>query len=212
MKTSTFSARLTEALTARDKTAADIAKATGVPESAISNYKHGIYEAKQDRVYLLSKALNVSPAWLMGYDVPMVQPVGVPDGFEPLPAMVRRPVVGDIACGEPILAEENVQGYADVPEDLRCDFILRCHGDSMIDAGIQDGDMVYIRAQPEVENGEIAAVRIGSDATLKRFYLHEDFIELRPANAAYEAIIRRKDDMNDVQIEGKAVGWTHWIG
>lgn len=99
----------------------------------------------------------------------------------------------------------------DVPEDICCDFALRCHGDSMINAGIYDGDVVYIKIQPEVETGEIAAVRIGDEATLKRVYLHSDYIELRPENPAYESIIRRKEEMNDVVIEGKAVGWTHWV-
>ena len=81
----------------------------------------------------------------------------------------------------------------------------------MIGAGIYDGDTVFIRIQPEVENGEIAAVRIGEEATLKRVYLHTDYIELRPENPAFESIIRHKEDMNDVQIEGKAVGWLHWV-
>lgn len=82
----------------------------------------------------------------------------------------------------------------------------------MIGAGIHDGDAVYIRIQPEVENGEIAAVRIGDEATLKRVYLHSDYIELRPENSAYKSIIRRREEMNDVYIEGKAVGYTHWFG
>lgn len=82
----------------------------------------------------------------------------------------------------------------------------------MVGAGIHDGDVVYIRIQPEVENGEIAAVRIGEEATLKRVYLHQNFIELRPENPAFESIIRRRDEMNDVHIEGKAMGYTHWFG
>ena len=152
----------------------------------------------------------------MGYDVPMdsehPQPQrSVPPGFEPLPKMVKRPLIGNIACGDPITAEQNIADYVDVPEDVRCDFCLRCKGDSMIGAGIHDEDVVYIRIQPEVENGEIAAVRIDDEATLKRVYLHPDYIELRPENPAYESIIRRREDMNDVQIEGKAVGYTHWF-
>lgn len=76
---------------------------------------------------------------------------------------------------------------------------------------IKDGDLVAIRIQPIVDNGEIAAVRIGGEATLKRVYLHEDYIELRPENPAYPSIIRRKEDMNDVSIEGKAVGLCRGI-
>lgn len=136
----------------------------------------------------------------------------IPPGFEPKPKMKKIPLIGSIACGDPITAMQNREGEIDAPEDMRCDFALRCKGDSMVGAGIHDGDAVYIRIQPEVENGEIAAVRIGDEATLKRVYLHLDYIELRPENSAYESIIRRREDMNDVQIEGKAVGYTHWFG
>ena len=136
----------------------------------------------------------------------------IPPGFEPLPKMYKVPLIGSIACGEPITAVQNVEGEVDVPEGIRCDFALHCKGDSMVGAGIHDGDVVYIRIQPEVENGEIAAVRIGEEATLKRVYLHQNFIELRPENPAFESIIRRRDEMNDVHIEGKAMGYTHWFG
>lgn len=136
----------------------------------------------------------------------------IPPGFEPMPKMKKVPLIGRIACGDPITAMENREGEIDVPEDIRCDFALRCKGNSMIGAGIHDGDAVYIRIQPEVENGQIAAVRIGDEATLKRVYLHTDYIELRPENPDYESIIRRREEMNDVHIEGKAVGYTHWFG
>ena len=129
-----------------------------------------------------------------------------------MPKMRKVPLIGAIACGDPITAMQNREGEIDAPEDMRCDFALRCKGDSMIGAGIHDGDAVYINIQPEVENGEIAAVRIGDEATLKRVYIHQDYIELRPENPAYESIIRRKEEMNDVHIEGKAVGYTHWFG
>ena len=76
----------------------------------------------------------------------------------------------------------------------------------MINARIFDGDIVYIRQQPTVENGEIAAVRIGDEATLKRVFLHPDYIELRPLNPEYDSIIRRREEMSDIRIEGLAVG------
>lgn len=221
MKQSDFASRLSQALEARGMKAADLSKKTKVAEGTISCYINGRYEAKQNRVQVFAEALNVNPAWLMGYDVPMetesrhsVAPASrpIPPGFEPMPKMKKVPLIGAIACGEPITAIENREGEIDAPEDMNCDFALRCEGDSMIGAGIHDGDAVYIRIQPEVENGEIAAVRIGDEATLKRVYLHSDYIELRPENSAYESIIRRREEMNDVHIEGKAVGYTHWFG
>ena len=221
MKQSDFASRLSQALEARGMKAADLSKKTKVAEGTISCYINGRYEAKQNRVQVFAEALNVNPAWLMGYDVPMetesrhsVAPASrpIPPGFEPMPKMKKVPLIGAIACGEPITAMENHEGEIDVPEDIRCDFALRCKGNSMIGAGIHDGDAVYIRIQPEVENGQIAAVRIGDEATLKRVYLHTDYIELRPENPDYESIIRRREEMNDVHIEGKAVGYTHWFG
>ncbi len=131
--------------------------------------------------------------------------VQIPTGFQAIPPLRRVPRVGRIACGEPITAEENVEGYDEVPEQWGCDFTLVCCGDSMLPR-IQNGDVVAIRKQEEVQNGQIAAVRIGDEATLKFVYRHADYIELRPANPAYESIIRRRDDMNDVRIEGRAVG------
>ena len=130
----------------------------------------------------------------------------IPPGFSPLPDMDTLPRVGRIACGEPILAEQNIEDYDSVPSSWRATFTLICVGDSMAPR-IQDGDLVAIRQQKEVENGEIAAVRIGDEATLKRVYFHDDYIELRPENPTYSSIIRRREEMNDVSIEGRADGF-----
>lgn len=129
----------------------------------------------------------------------------IPPGFDPLPEMESVPLVGRIACGQPITAEENLEGYVSIPTAWRATFTLQCRGDSM-EPTIHDGDIVAIRKDVQVENGQIAAVRIGDEATLKHLYLHEDYIELRPENPTYSSIIRRKEEMNDVAIEGKAVG------
>ena len=220
MKKSDFASRLSQALEARGMKAADLSKKTKVAEGTISCYINGRYEAKQNRVQVFAEALDVNPAWLMGYDVPMEaersQPAPAPrphpKGFEPMPKMKKIPLVGSIACGTPILAQQNIEKIVDVPENIRCDFSLTCHGDSMEGAGIHDRDVVYIRIQPEVENGEIAAVRIGEEATLKRVYYQNGTLTLMPANAAYAPMVYTGPELNDVQIEGKAVGWTHWVG
>lgn len=222
-KTATFAQRLREGLDLRGMKQIELATRSGISKYSISHYLKGDWEGKQDAVYELARALNVSEAWLMGYDVPAERSAPkvsvqldkkptIPPGFMPLPKMRKVPLIGAIACGDPITAIQNREGDVDAPVDMRCDFALKCQGESMIGAGIHDGDVVYIRIQPEVENGEIAAVRIGEEATLKRVYLHNDYIELRPENPAFESIIRRREEMNDVQIEGKAVGWMHWIG
>lgn len=215
MKKSDFASRLSQALETRGMKAADLSKKTKVAEGTISCYINGRYEAKQNRVQVFAEALDVNPAWLMGYDVPMdaehatpsqpAQKATIPPGFEPMPEMDMVPLVGRIACGTPITAEQNVERMVCVPSKWRSTFTLTCKGDSM-EPRIHDGDLVAIRKQPEVEQGEIAAVRIGEEATLKHVYLHENFIELRPENPAFNSIILSREDMNDVVIEGKAVG------
>lgn len=216
MKQTDFAERLTQALDLRGLSAADLSRATGVSEGTISCYKKGKYQAKQNRVYDFARALRVDPAWLMGYDVPMERsttcetesekPAGtIPPGFLPMPEMEQVPLIGSIACGTPILAEQNIEGSACVPARWRATFSLVCKGDSM-EPKIHDGDLVAIRKQPEVENGEIAAVRIGEEATLKRVYKRDGFLELRPENSNYESIILIGEKMAEATIEGKAVG------
>lgn len=215
MKISTFAQRLRAGLDTRQMTQAELSSRSKISKSSISHYLKGDWEGKQDAVYSIAQVLNVSEAWLMGYDVPMdaehatpsqpAQKATIPPGFEPMPEIDMVPLVGRIACGTPITAEQNVERIVCVPSKWRSTFTLTCKGDSM-EPRIHDGDLVAIRKQPEVENGEIAAVRIGEEATLKHVYLHENFIELRPENPAFNSIILSREDMNDVVIEGKAVG------
>lgn len=179
-------------------------------KSSINKIEMGKNDIPQSKVVAFAKALQTTTAYLMGVDEAKEASL-IPPGFEPLPKMVRRPIVGDIACGDPITAEQNIQDYADVPEQFHCDFCLRCHGDSMVDAGIQDGDIVYIHIQPEVHDGEIAAVRIGDEATLKRVYYDGNTITLVPANSAYRPKSYSGPTLDEIQIEGKAVGFTHWF-
>lgn len=198
-----FKDRLEEALTMRDMKPSELARISGITEGAISQYRKGAYSATQRNLEKIARVLRVPIPWLMGATDSLIYEI--PEGFQPMPPMAEVPLVGQIACGDPILAEENVEDMVSVPAVWHANFTLICHGDSM-NPRIQDGDLVAIRMQPEVENGEIAAVRIENEATLKRVYLHDDYIELRPENPAFASIIRRRDEMNDVHIEGKAVG------
>ena len=144
---------------------------------------------------------------LSGLNVPKNE-ASIPEGFQPVPKMVKRPRLGVISCGDPIMSEENFDGYDDVPEHINCDFTLTCEGDSMIGARICDGDTVYIKQQPTVENGQIAAVLIeGSEKLLKRVYITEASIILQAENPAYPPRSFFKEDMNRVSIIGRAVGF-----
>lgn len=130
----------------------------------------------------------------------------IPAGFEPLPEMTTIPLVGSIACGTPITAEENIEARIGIPAAWNADFALTCKGDSMAPR-YQDGDVVCIRCQPKVENGEIAAVRIGEEATLKRFYQEGETVTLVPVNPAYTPLVYRGSELSDIQIEGRVVGF-----
>lgn len=214
--------RLSELRTDKGISMKEAARLLDMPYTTYVNYEKGTREPNSETLITLADFYNTSVDYMIGKSserIDMKPQVTsdndresiIPPGFEPMPKMKKVPLIGAIACGDPITAIQNREGDVDVPEDVRCDFALKCHGDSMIGAGIHDEDIVYIHIQPEVENGEIAAVRIGDEATLKRVYLHPDYIELRPENPAFESIIRRRDEMNDVHIEGKAVGYTHWF-
>lgn len=135
----------------------------------------------------------------------------LPANIIPLPVMRKVPLIGSIACGTPILAEENLDGAVEAPDHVHADFALRCKGDSMINARIFDGDIVYIRQQESVEHGEIAAIIIDDEATLKRVYLYEDHISLEAENPQYRPLVYWEAEMNNVRILGRAVAFTSAI-
>ena len=166
-------------------------------KSSISKIENGKADIPQAKVELFARALRTTTAYLMGVDGP-----ALPPGCEP---MRRVPLVGRIACGMPILAEQNIEGMISVPEGWRADFVLTCRGDSMAPL-IMDGDLVAVRSQPEVENGEIAVVRIDDEATLKKVNFDGTTMVLQPLNPAYPLMTYTGAALADVHIEGKAVG------
>ena len=176
-------------------------------KSSITKLEKGINDLPRAKLEELAAALDTTPAWLMGLvDLPFPPP-----GFEPLPEMVRVPLVGSIACGTPITAEQNIEQYIGVPAAWHADFALTCHGDSMAPT-ICDGDIVCIRCQPEVEQGEIAAVRIGEEATLKHFHRQGDTVMLLADNAAVcPPMVYTGPQLNEIRIEGRAVGFCRGL-
>lgn len=182
----------------------EVGNYVGVGKSTVRKWEHGdIENMKRDKIALLSKILELSPLTFITGEVEY----GTPDNIIPLPKMKKIPLLGTIACGEPILAAENIEALINADENLNADFALRCKGDSMINARIFDGDIVYIREQPDVENGEIAAVLIDEEATLKRVYKYPSKVVLRPENPLYDDMIYSKEEMNEVRILGKAVAF-----
>lgn len=195
----------------RNITQGELAAKLGISRSAVGMYETGGREPDFEMMEAIADIFNVDMDYLMGRSQverkhPITPPNSeIPPGFQPMPEMDIVPLVGRIACGTPITAEENIERMVCVPSKWHATFTLTCEGTSM-EPRIHDGDLVAIRSQPTVENGEVAAVRIDGEATLKRVYLHQGFIELRAENPAFESIILAKEEMNAVTIEGKAVG------
>lgn len=197
----------------RDMSQEQLADLLGTSKQVISRYETNQRTPKITVAQEYAAVLGVPLSSLIDDSAPLESSI---PGIMPPPKTYKVPRLGTIACGEPILAEENVEGYDEVPESIHCNFTLKCKGDSMIGARINDGDIVYIRLQPDVENGEIAAVLIDeaaeiSNATLKRVYKYPDHIELHAENPRIPTRIYIKEDMNRVRIVGKAVGFTSVI-
>lgn len=210
--------RIIEAMRKADLSYGELSKITGIPKSALQRYATGeTAKIPLDRIDAIAKATHVTAAYLLGWaDGPAdstreessVQESALPPGA--LPITFRRvPLLGEIACGEPIYASEDASIFITVDEDVPCDFALRCKGDSMIGARILDGDMVFIRRQEHVDDGSIAAVQIDDDATLKRVYhLADGRLELRAENPKYAPIIVGGEwDTRTYKILGKAVAF-----
>lgn len=189
-------------------TCRELAEKLNISRSAVWAYQAGTRIPKIPALERIAQAYGVDPMWLMGADVPKYPAARLPAEVEPVPHLVQVPRLGAIACGQPILAQENLEGSDFVPDWVKCDFTLLCRGDSMIGARILDGDVVCIHSQPEVENGEIAAVLIEDEATLKRVFVYPDHIILEPENPSYRPMVFWDADMAKVRILGKA---THFI-
>lgn len=171
----------------------DVAREIGLAKSTVQRYEKGTIETiKLPVIEAIAKKLKVNPSWLCGKteDMEPIKSSPYPPNIVPLPQMREWKVLGATACGKPLhreLLDETVMA----PEDIKADVVFRCVGDSMINARIFDGDAVFVRLQPEVENGQIAVVRVDDEYTLKRVYFHEDYVELRPENPVHRAIILR---------------------
>lgn len=201
---SLFGTRLRQLRKEDNLTQKELAANLGLAFSTISMYERGIREPDFETAESIADFFNVSMDFLLGKSS---------DNFNyqnvlPFPKMNRIPLLGTIACGEPILATENLDGEVTIPADIKADFALRCKGDSMIDARILDGDIVYIRQQPTVNNGEIAAVLIGDEATLKRVFISKGTITLVACNSKYEPFVYSGEAVEQIRILGKAVGFT----
>lgn len=207
-KVTTFSSRLNEAILSSRLQQIEVANLSGISKSLLNKYLKGKSEAGNDKLYKLANALNVSPVWLMGYDVSMeTEQEEIPDIY-PI-EKVTIPCLGEVSCGVPKFASEDRESYVKVGTKLHADFCLKAKGDSMIGARINDGDIVFIRKQSMVDNGEIAVVLINDEATLKRVYYYPEKskLVLQAENSKYEPLVYVGEELNEIRILGKAIAF-----
>ena len=198
-----FITRLTFLLNKKNLKPADLSRMTGIRASSISDWLTGKYTPKQDKIAIIADVFGVSAAWLMGYEN---NPKPLPPYDNILPIKKKSfPVLGDVAAGKPIEAQQHIECYVTDDADLDADYALRVKGDSMIGAGIDDGDIVFIREQPDVENGEMAAVYVDGGATLKRVYKDGKGVSLYSENPKYPPMYFTAESCEEFRILGKAV-------
>lgn len=188
----------------RGLTLEQVGKACGVAKSTVRKWESDYIESmRADKLQSLANVLQTTIDYILdGEETPSIY-----KNVEPMPQVNAVPILGDIACGTPILSEENFEGQAFIDGRVHADFALRCVGDSMINAHIFNGDLVFIKQQPDVDNGQIAAVAIDNEATLKRVYKYANRIELRPENPLFPVLEFEGPKMADVHILGLAVAF-----
>ncbi len=213
MKNPITAQRLSTALANANMIPQELANASGVSKASISQYLNGSHSPSNISSGKMAKILNVNPVWLMGFDVPMIEQVSFSPAISNIfPIELKKfPVLGEIACGIPKYANEERESYIMAGTDIKADFCLKASGDSMIGARIKDGDIVFIRKQDIVENGEIAAVIVNdeNEATLKRFFYYQEkaLLILKAENPKYEDLIFTKDELDKVHVLGKAIAF-----
>lgn len=196
-----FAERLSGMMKENNDTIYTLSEYLHLSPSSISKYNNAEMVPKQLTIEKIAEKYGINPVWLMGANVDKY--------IESEETRFKKiPLVGVIAAGTPILAQENIEGYEPVPEDYNVDFCLRVKGDSMIGARILDGDIVFVRKQPDVESGEIAAVLIDKEeATLKRVFKVNGNVILHAENSNYPDRVFSKKDMKEVTILGKAIAF-----
>lgn len=187
----------------------ELAKEIGYStKTSISKIENDILDINQSTIVALARALNTTPSVIMGWGESNDSEIDLSrfSNIKPV-KKIKLPMLGKIACGKPIFAEEEHEAFVEVDDSYGADFCLSADGDSMINAGIDSGDTVLIREAPIVDNGQIAAVIIDDEATLKRVYYYKDKnkLVLQAENPKYEPLVFTNEELNTIRILGKAV-------
>lgn len=194
-----FAEKLREYMETAGISQTKLSRLTGINKSSICEYLSASYEPKQKNVLKIAAALNIPPEHFWGTKI-LSKEERYDEG-----AVRKLPLIGNIAAGRPILAVQDFDEFVPCDNSIKADFCLRISGDSMINARIYDGDIVFIREQSDVNDGEIAAVLVDDSATLKRVYKYGNMIQLRAENPKYKPMEFDRNNCSDVHILGKAV-------
>lgn len=196
--------KIKELRVANDMTLEQVADIVGVGKSTVRKWETGmIANMRRDKIAALAKALHTTPEYLMGWSTE----IEISNLFKIETKKFR--LLGNIACGEPIFTDEQMDLYVEAGANIQADFCLKASGDSMIGARIHDGDIVFIRQQDMVEDGEIAAVLIDDEATLKRVYYDREagVLQLFAENPQYKTMRFSGEELDHIRILGKAVAF-----
>lgn len=182
------------------------AKLLDIPYTTYVSYEKGDREPNGEMLIKIADFFNTTVDFLLGKaNAVRRTDLATVENIVPISETKSIPLVGTIACGTPLLAEENISAMLTVPDFIHADFALRCKGDSMTGARIYDNDIVYVRKQDTVENGEIAAVLIDNEATLKRFFRYGDTVVLRAENPSYKELEYKEEELNKLKVLGKVI-------
>ena len=189
----------------------ELADKLGMNARTYASYERGERDISTSVLLNICQTLNISSDVLLGNDTSednneLENLMQKYDNINPI-KLKRFPMLGEIACGEPIFADEDHEHYVMADMDISADFCLTAKGVSMINARIYEGDIVFIKEMPIVENGDIAAVIIDEEATLKRVYYYPDdnMLQLVAENPKYKPLVYQGEELNHIRILGKAV-------
>lgn len=209
--------RIEELRKATGKSMRKVAFELDIPYTTYVNYEKCEREPNSEMLIMLADYFGVSIDYLIGRSddptpILIESEIKLPANIHPI-STVSLPLLGNVACGEPIFAEENVESYIDAEEGTQADFCLRVKGDSMINARIFDGDIIFVKKQDMVDDGEIAVVLIDDEATVKRVYYDRDnnVITLMPENPTYKPMRYAGADLDTVRILGKVLSGQYRV-
>ncbi len=203
-----FGKRIRVLRLAQKMTQDELAQKVGyTSRSSINKIEAGLVDIPQSKIEAIATALETTPAYILGINEHSLEFEGITN-ISPISTQ-RIPMLGEIACGQPIYVNEDKESYVQSGTNINADFCLTARGDSMINARIYDGDIVFCKSMSMVDNGEIAAVIIGDEATLKRVYYYPERkkLVLQAENPKYEPLVYINEELSDIRIIGKAIAF-----